>query len=120
MRLRLAFPSGAAALLLLSGCLAKTLSDAGAEVRTTTLAPRGCERVGDVEGLSGGMLRGEVSSPRDLDMGARNELRNRAAELGADTVHIVRREGVTPQTFAGHDSPSQVRYTGVAWRCGSR
>jgi hypothetical protein len=111
---------GAGSALLLTGCLAKSLSAAGAEVVTTSQAPRSCERIGDVAGSSGGALRGDMSSVRDLELGARNDLRNRAAELGADTVQIVRREGVTPQTFAGHASTSQVRYTGVAWRCGRR
>jgi len=119
MRLRIAVLCTGSALLL-AGCMVKSLSEAGADVTTVSQTPRGCERLGDVVGSTGGPLRGEVSSARDLDLGARNDLRNRAAELGADTVQIVRREGVSPQTFAGNSAPSQVRYTGIAWRCARR
>jgi hypothetical protein len=119
MKLRIAFLCAGGALAL-AGCLAKGLSDAGAGVTTTRQAPRGCARLGEVVGSSGSALRGDLSSPHDLDLGARNDLRNRAAALGADTVQMVRREGVTPQTFAGQSAPTQVRYTGIAWRCAGR
>jgi len=105
---------------LLAGCLAKSLSSGGAQVITVSRAPHGCERLGDVEGRSGGWIRGDVTSRQDLELGARNTLRNDAAKLGADTVQIVHREGVTTQTFAGTGDVNQVRYSGVAWRCGRR
>jgi len=38
---------------------------------------------------------------------------------GADTVQTVGREGIVTHSFAGHARPSQVRHTGVAWRCRS-
>jgi hypothetical protein len=119
-RARLLRAGAAGAALLLAGCVAKSLSSEGAEVTMTSKPPRGCERLGDVTGRSGGWLTGDVTSQKDLDAGARNELRNAAAKLGADTVQIVRREGTTAQTFAGHGEPNQVHYSGVAWRCAHR
>jgi hypothetical protein len=122
MSLRIPTPYAglACAALLLSGCVAKSLSNAGSEVITVSQAPRGCERLGDVAGASGGWITGDVTSQRDLDMGARNDLRNAAAKLGADTVQIIRREGVSDRTFAGTSQPNRVHYSGVAWRCGRR
>lgn len=108
----------AAAALLLAGCVAKRLSSAGAEVRTVSQPPGRCQRLGEVSGRSGGWVSGDVTSPRDLELGARNDLRNAAARLGADTVQILRREGTSGQTFSGHAAPNVVVYRGVAWRCG--
>lgn len=104
--------------LVVSGCMTKRLTIEGADVATVSQEPSGCERLGDVAGRAGGGVQGEVTSIRDLDRGARNELRNNAGLLGADTVQILRREGVTPQNFSGHGTPTEVRFTGVAWRCG--
>jgi hypothetical protein len=110
----------AASMLLLSGCLAKPLSAGGAGVALVEGAPVGCERLGEVVGRSGGGMRGDLTSPHDLDLGARNDLRNRAARLGADTVEVVRLEGIVTHSFAGNGRPSAVQATGVAWRCGGR
>jgi hypothetical protein len=116
MRLRILFATTA---LLLAGCQAKSLSDAGSQIATVSQVPRGCTRLGDVAGRSGGWISGDVTAPRDLELGARNDLRNQAAERGADTVQIVSRDGVDDRTFAGHGGKNEVRYEGVAWRCAS-
>jgi hypothetical protein len=34
-------------------------------------------------------------------------------------VQITSREGSTGESFAGSDEPREVRYEGIAWRCGS-
>jgi hypothetical protein len=107
----------AASALLLTGCLAKPLSAAGAGVAVVPRAPAGCERLGDVVGRWGGGMRGDVSSIHDLELGARNDLRHRAAQLGADTVQEVRRDDIVTHSFAGHGRPSVVEISGVAWRC---
>lgn len=99
-------------------CTPKALSDQGEQVLMTHHEPAGCQRLGEVEGSQGGALSGDMTSRKDLDQGARNDLRNRAARLGADTVQIVRREGITPQTFAGSGEAHAVAYRGIAWRCG--
>ena len=104
--------------LVVAGCTTKRLTTEGADVMTVSQQPTGCERLGDVVGSAGGGVQGEVTSAEDLDRGARNELRNNAGLLGADTVQILRREGVTPQDFTGQGGPTEVRFTGVAWRCG--
>lgn len=119
MRLVLAVAAVSSALLL-SGCLAKSLSSAGAGVTLVQSAPAGCERIGEVVGRSGGGMRGDLTSPHDLDLGARNDLRNRAARMGADTVQVLRLDGIVTHSFAGHGRPSVVEATGVAWRCGPR
>lgn len=116
MRLRTVFACAGSALLV-AGCMAKSLSPAGAAVSVVSQAPAGCERLGELVGLSPGGMRGDMSSPHDLELGARNDLRNRAALMGADTVQMLGREGIVTHSFAGHARASQVRHTGVAWRC---
>lgn len=118
MRLRTVLVSAGSALLLF-GCMAKALSPAGGRVALVGEVPAGCTRLGEVVGLSPGGMRGDMSSPHDLELGARNDLRNRAAALGADTVQTTAREGIVTHSFAGHARPSQVRQTGVAFRCRS-
>jgi hypothetical protein len=116
MRIRIVF-AGIGSALALAGCMAKSLSPAGSQVAVVSEAPAGCERLGELAGLSPGGMRGDMSSPHDLELGARNDLRNRAALMGADTVQTLGREGIVTHSFAGHARPSQVRHTGVAWRC---
>lgn len=118
MRRRTVLTSAGGALLV-AGCMATPLSPAGARVALVGAAPAGCTRLGEVVGLSRGGMRGDASSRHDLELGARNDLLNRAAALGADTVQTTGREGIVTHSFAGHARPSQVRHTGVAWRCGS-
>lgn len=118
MRFPIGFASAGLAALM-AGCMATPLSPAGARVALVGAAPTGCTRLGEVVGLSRGGIRGDASSPHDLELGARNDLLNRAAMLGADTVQATGREGIVTHSFAGHARPSQVRHTGVAWRCGS-
>lgn len=116
MRLRIALACAGSALLL-AGCMARTLSPAGAQVVVVPQAPVGCQRMGELVGLSHGGMRGDATSAPDHELGARNDLRNQAALLGADTVQMTGREGIVTHSFAGHARPSQVRHTGVAWRC---
>jgi len=98
-------------------CAPTLLSRGAAQVTTVEQAPRGCERLGEVEGGAGGWLTGDFTSLEDLDTSARNGLRKHAHALGADTVQIVHREGITTQSFAGENEPRSIRYQGVAWRC---
>src|SRR3990172_10724938 len=86
---------GALLALGATACMPKPL-EAGAEnVRMVNAAPAGCRRVGTVQGRQGGLVTGDMTPARDLDRGARNDLRNEAFALGADTVEIVRRAGTT-------------------------
>lgn len=100
-----------------SACTPKPLVAGAENVRTVNAAPGGCRRLGAVEGSQGGRVTGDMTPRRDLDRGARNDLRNEAHALGADTVQIVRRTGAAHETFAGTDEPDAVKYQGVAWRC---
>lgn len=104
--------------LVLSACMAKSLSPDGGRVTVVAEAPADCARLGELVGLSHGGMRGDMSSVHDLEVGARNDLRNQAARIGADTVQLLDSEGVVTHGFAGHARPSQVRHAGVAWHCG--
>jgi hypothetical protein len=106
-------------LLVVAACTPLPLLPGAEDVLTVSRAPRNCERLGTVAAHQGGLLSGDLTSNEDLDQGARNELRNKAHHLGADTVQITSREGSSGETFAGSDEPREVRYEGIAWRCGA-
>jgi hypothetical protein len=114
-----AIRTAALALLLASvpACAPTLLPGGAGHVTIVERAPRGCQRLGEVEGGAGGWLTGDFTSSEDLETSARNRLRKRAHALGADTVQIVHREGITAQSFAGASEPRRIRYRGVAWRC---
>lgn len=88
---------------LFAGCATAELTDGGRKVRFVTTTPHNCEYLGEVSGdfrdsKSGGMVR-------DVEGFAEVDLKNRAAEVGADTVEIMSR---------GRQA------TGEAYRCGRR
>jgi hypothetical protein len=98
------------------GCLPNRLDPAAADLRMISYAPRGCQQLGPVEGDQGGWISGDMTSKKDLELGARNALRNQAHELGANVVQLVDRSS-SADSFAGSGSPRAVRYGGIAWRC---
>ena len=75
--------------LLLGGCAAKPLKTGADRVFVTRHPPpENCRFLGEVRGSQGNFWTAEFTSDEALLAGARNELRNRAAALGADHVTI--------------------------------
>jgi hypothetical protein len=71
---------------LASGCVYRQLTPAGEQVRVTSNpeAVRGCNLVGPVQGGDG--MNGGMAGQRAAEENANRELRNRAAEMGANVV----------------------------------
>ena len=91
---------GGFVLLLLAACTAKDLRP-GAErvIVTRQAAPESCEVLGNVVGEQGGSFTGRWTSNRNLMMGAINDLKNQAREMGGN--YVVLEESKAGNTQSG-------------------
>ena len=76
-------------LMILAGCAAKP-NNSGTEhiLLTSHKADESCKFLGEVRGTQGNLLTATFTSDEHLIQGARNELRNLAATMGANYVVI--------------------------------
>lgn len=110
--------TGLAALAaLMAGCSATPVSQRGAAVEITTERPQNCKMLGEVVGSQGNAFSGDFTSDTTLMQGARNDLRNKAAELGANVVQIQNTLNSTHPYSAGAIKSTIV---GVAFACPER
>jgi hypothetical protein len=103
----------------LAACAPTALSPgAASNVRITHNEPgKDCVFLGDVTGNQGNFLAGAITSNADLETGARNDLKNKAAALGGNVVYLLtQRAGQT----GGKDHLEQTNVTlsGNVYRCG--
>lgn len=86
--------------LLIGGCASIPADPQAARViASPNAAPKGCKYVGQVVGNQGNFFTGGFTSNRNLEEGAMNDLRNKAARLGANYIQLVtNRAGVTGST----------------------
>lgn len=78
----------AAGVALLAGCSATPVTQQGARVEIRTDRPTNCKMLGEVVGSQGNVFSGDFTTDRALLEGARNDLRNKAAALGANVVQV--------------------------------
>jgi starvation-inducible outer membrane lipoprotein len=79
----------ATANLLLAGCSAIEATPAGAAVELVNDRPQGkCKALGETVGSQGNWFTGDYTSNKNLMIGARNDLRNQAAAMGGNIVHV--------------------------------
>jgi len=105
---------------ILTGCKAVDLESGAQQVRIVTNEPQGCDYLGEVTGSQGDFFTGSFTSNANLETGARNDMKNQASKLGANTVHLLtNRAGQTGSMGDGSGSMQQtnVTYTGVAYKC---
>jgi hypothetical protein len=108
----------AAGVLSLSGCAPVQLANpAASTVRITNQEPGGrCTFLGDITGSQGDFLLGTITSNANLESGARNDLKNKAAAMGGNVVYLLtQRAGQT----GGSDYLAQTNVTlsGNVYRC---
>jgi Domain of unknown function (DUF4156) len=72
----------------LSGCAAIQATPEASAVELVNDKPRGCKALGEVAGSQGNWLTGDYTSNENLMLGARNELRNKAAAKGGNVVYV--------------------------------
>lgn len=104
----------------LTGCAAAALESGAQQVRIVTTEPQGCDYLGEVTGNQGDFFTGSFTSNANLETGARNDMKNQASKLGANTVHLLtNRAGQTGTMGDGSGSMEQtnVTYTGAAYKC---
>ena len=105
---------------ILMGCAATNLESNAQSVRVVTNEPQGCEYLGEVTGSQGDFFSGAFTSNANLETGARNDMKNQALKLGANTVQLLtNRAGQTGSMGQGSGSMEQtnVTYTGAAYKC---
>ena len=105
-----------AVLAALTGCSAHQISDIGSNILIVDELPSGaqCTQLGEVVGSQGNWFTGDFTSNENLMIGARNELKNKAAALGGNYVLLQ-----TAQDHAGYGSLGTTAYTvlGHAYKC---
>jgi Domain of unknown function (DUF4156) len=123
--------------LFTAACKPVVLSPEAERVLATRQpAPSGCKFLGTVVGTQGGAFSGKYTSNENLSIGAMNDLKNKAARLGAN--YVVIENALAGNTFGGggggmavatssrsafhfgggaSGEQTDVTYTGNAFRC---
>jgi hypothetical protein len=105
---------------ILFGCAAVELEPGAQQVKLVTNEPQGCQYLGEVTGNQGNLFTGGMTSNANLETGARNDMKNQAYKMGANTVQLLtNRAGQTGSFGQGSGSMEQtnVTYTGIAYKC---
>ena len=107
--------------ILLAGCSAHNLNPQAQRVRVTNNEPgKECKFLGDITGSQGNFFTGGWTSNSNLETGARNDLKNQAANMGGNVVSIItQRAGQTGSMYDGSGSSEQtnVTLTGNVYHC---
>ncbi|MDQ3185391.1 MAG: DUF4156 domain-containing protein [Pseudomonadota bacterium] len=111
--------SGALSILLpvflFIGCSATSTTPEGRSVELVTVKPAGnCKPLGDVVGSQGNWFTGDYTSNKNLLVGARNDLRNKAAEMGGNFVWV---QDSSNTNAWGSKGTSNTTVLGVVYRC---
>lgn len=107
------------------GCAATSVKPEAARILVTRqAAPSDCQFVGTVIGEQGGALTGGWTSNKNLAMGAMNDMKNQAYELGANYVVLENSNAGNTMSFgggggifSGSGQQTDVTHTGNAYLC---
>jgi len=109
---------------MISGCASIQLNPEAMKVRVTHNEPVDCEFVGDVTGTQGNKFSGAWTSNANLETGARNDLKNKAYNLGGDTVYILTNRAGQTSTgsgnrgfFSSNTQQTNVTFSGSVFKC---
>ena len=115
--------------IVISGCASIPAEPGAARVISSpNAAPKQCKFVAQVVGNQGNFFTGGFTSNRNLEEGAMNDIRNKAAKLGANYIQLVtNRAGITGSTsgsfsshggyMSGGSEQTNVTNLGNAYRC---
>lgn len=98
-------------ILMLSACVGQPIKVEAAQIRMLDLEPENCKFLGEVYGTQGNIVTGLFTTDEELIAGARNDVRNEALELGANSLFITK---TSPSRTHNLDSYS---FYGKAYRC---
>ena len=100
---------------VLIGCSAIPMTPGGSSVELVTEKPTGnCKPLGDAVGSQGNWFTGDYTSNKNLLVGARNDLRNKAAKMGGNTVWVQDKANTNAW---GSKGTSNTTVLGVVYRC---
>ncbi len=106
---------------VMAGCAAAPLIPGSERVRITNSEPgKECKFLGDVTGIQGNFFSGPWTSNENLETGARNDLKNKAAALGGPVVAILtQRAGQTGSSgqYGGSIEQTNVAIGGNVYSC---
>lgn len=110
--------------LAVMGCSPIPVSPGAQKIRIVTSEPRDCDYLGDVTGNQGNFFTGGWTSNANLETGARNDLKNQAAQMGGNTVVIITTRagqtgsvGMAGGSGGGGSEQTNVTYVGTVYRC---
>jgi len=102
-------------LAFLFGCSATPATPEGRTVELVTEKPAGnCKPIGDAVGSQGNWFTGDYTSNKNLLVGARNDLRNKAAKMGGNYVWVQDSSNTNAWRSRG---TSNTTVLGVVYRC---
>ncbi|MET0644306.1 MAG: DUF4156 domain-containing protein, partial [Candidatus Binatia bacterium] len=104
------------AIVLMAWACSSISVNRGAElVRVTNREPgRECKFLGDVTGSQGNRFTGGFTSDANLDTGARNDLKNKAFDIGGNVVYLLfQRDSQTGHAL----DRKNVTLSGNVYRC---
>ena len=76
-------------LVSMVSCSVIPLKDGAGRIKITRTEPKGCTYLGDITGNQGNFFTGIFTSNATLETGARHDLKNKAKELGGDTIYLL-------------------------------
>ena len=105
---------------VVGACTATPLEPGASRVRLTNSEPQPpCQYLGEVTGRQGGWWTGGWTTNADLDEGARNDMKNKAAAMGGNVAQIVANQsGISKAGDAGAQT-TVVTYVASVFRCPS-
>ncbi len=99
----------------LCGC-AKSIKPEAEPILIVAHDPQGkCTAMGDVEGHQGNWLTGFFTSDADLEVGAQNDLKNRASQKGGNVILVT----ADPTSVSGLFGKQSVSVSGTTYKCPS-
>jgi hypothetical protein len=105
-----------------AGCAATSLQPGAEVVRITNTEPGSeCRFLGDITGNQGNAFTGGFTPNKNLDTGARNDLKNKAAALGGNLVMLITERAGQTGSFndGGGSTQTNVTLTGNVYDCPS-
>ena len=106
---------------IVAGCAAVPIHPGAVGVRVTNSEPgKECKYLGDVTGSQGGSFAGPWTSNENLETGARNDIKNKAAARGGNVVSLLtQRAGLTGSSgqYGGSFQQTNVTLTSNVYRC---
>ncbi|NVJ65153.1 MAG: DUF4156 domain-containing protein [Gammaproteobacteria bacterium] len=79
---------GLATIASLSACVGQPIKVEAAQIRLLDSEPTDCQLLGEVRGTQGNIVTGLFTKDKELISGAKNDIRNQALLLGANSLFI--------------------------------